>query len=79
MLLSPAFLVLLFVVLVPLLFSLYTSFTGYRLVKPDSLYDWVGLRNYERIFTDKKFWSAFALPISLPDSAWVPHLRHETL
>lgn len=36
LLLSPAFLVLIFVVLVPLLFSLYTSFTGYRLIRPES-------------------------------------------
>lgn len=63
LLLSPAFLVLIFVVLVPLLFSLYTSFTGYRLIRPESLYNWVGLRNYERIFGDKHFWSAFGRTI----------------
>ncbi len=59
LLLSPAILTILFVVLVPLLFSLYTSFTGYRLIRPDSLYNWVGFRNYERIFTDWDFWVAF--------------------
>ena len=59
LLLLPAILTLLFVVLLPLLFSLYTSFTGYRLIRPDTLYNWVGLRNYERIFTDADFWVAF--------------------
>ena len=59
LLLLPAFLTLIFVVLLPLLFSLYTSFTGYRLIRPESLYDWVGLRNYRRIFADGDFWIAF--------------------
>ena len=63
LLLLPAVLTLLFVVLLPLLFSLYTSFTGYRLIRPDSLYQWVGFRNYERIFTDEDFWIAFGRTI----------------
>ncbi|WP_136660518.1 sugar ABC transporter permease [Nitratireductor sp. XY-223] len=58
-LLFPAILTLVLVVLLPLLFSLYTSFTGYRLIRPDSLYNFVGFRNYERIFTDWDFWVAF--------------------
>ena len=59
LLLLPAIVTLLLVVLLPLLFSLYTSFTGYRLIRPDSIYNWVGFRNYERIFTDADFWVAF--------------------
>ena len=59
LLLSPAILILLLVVLFPLLFSLYTSFTGYRLIRPESLYNFVGLRNYKRIFADYDFWVAF--------------------
>ncbi len=59
LLLSPAILVPTFVVLLPLLFSLYTSFTAYKLTRPDSLYHWVGFRNYMRIFKDDNFWSAF--------------------
>ena len=38
---------------------MYTSFTGYRLTKPDSLYDWVGFRNYARILSDWEFWVPF--------------------
>jgi multiple sugar transport system permease protein len=32
--------------LLPLLVSLWTSFTGYNLTKPETLFDFVGLRNY---------------------------------
>lgn len=63
LLLLPAILTLLFVVLLPLLFSLYTSFTGYRLIRPESLWQWVGLRNYRRIFADGDFWVAFGRTI----------------
>lgn len=59
LLLLPAFVIIAAVVLIPLIFSLYTSFTGYRLVKPDTLWQWVGLRNYQRIFADVDFWWAF--------------------
>lgn len=58
-LLSPAVLIILAVVLVPLLLSFYTSFTGYRLIRPDSISNWVGFRNYQRILTDWDFWVAF--------------------
>ena len=63
LLLLPAILTLLFVVLLPLLFSFYTSFTGYRLIKPETLWQWVGFRNYKRIFADADFWSAFGRTI----------------
>ena len=63
LLLLPAILTLLFVVLLPLLFSFYTSFTGYRLIKPETLWQWVGFRNYKRIFADSDFWSAFGRTI----------------
>ena len=59
LLLTPAMLTMAFVVILPLVFSMYTSFTGYRLTKPDSLYDWVGWRNYTRILSDPDFWIPF--------------------
>ncbi len=58
-LISPAILVILIVVLLPLLFSFYTSFSNYKLIRPDTLWDWIGLRNYERIMGDWDFWVAF--------------------
>jgi len=60
LLLLPAFVIIAAVVLIPLVFSLYTSFTAYRLVQPASLWQWVGLRNYQRILADVDFWWAFA-------------------
>lgn len=62
-LLSPAVLIILFVVLLPLLFSFYTSFSNYRLIRPDSLWQWIGTRNYERILADVAFWAAFGRTI----------------
>ncbi len=59
LLLMPALAIMAFVVVIPLGFSLYTSFTGYRLIKPETIHDWVGLRNYQRILTDPEFWVPF--------------------
>ena len=59
LLLLPAIIVILAVVLVPLLVSLWTSFTGYNLTKPATLFQWVGLRNYQRVLTNADFWWAF--------------------
>lgn len=59
LLLLPAFIVIAAVVLIPLIFSLYSSFTPYKLTRPSTLWTWVGTFNYEKILTDKYFWSAF--------------------
>ncbi|CZT36827.1 carbohydrate ABC transporter permease [Rhizobium sp. 9140] len=65
LLLLPALVVLAAVVLLPLLLSLYSSFTPFRLTRPASLWVWAGFRNYERILTDWVFWSAFLRTIVL--------------
>ncbi len=54
---APSMLVILFVVVFPLVYSLYLSFTSYTLLKPVT--NWVGLRNYIRLFSDDVFWLAF--------------------
>src|SRR5690606_5945924 len=59
LLLLPAIIVILAVVLVPLLVSFWTSFTTYNLIRPNSLFQFVGLRNYERLMGDDEFWWAF--------------------
>ncbi len=59
LLLFPAFLVLAAVVVVPLAFSFYSSFTPFRLTKPESLYVFIGLRNYFTVFSSWDFWVAF--------------------
>ena len=59
LLLMPAFIVIAAVVLIPLIFSLYSSFTPYKLTRPSTLWKWVGTFNYEKILSDAKFWAAF--------------------
>jgi len=65
LLLLPAIIVLVAVVLFPLLLSLYSSFTPFRLTKPASLFVWAGFRNYQRILTDWVFWAAFLRTVVL--------------
>ncbi|WP_226781457.1 carbohydrate ABC transporter permease [Oceaniglobus trochenteri] len=65
LLLLPAVIVLAAVVLFPLILSLWSSLTPFRLTRPDSIYQFVGLRNYERIFTDSDFWWAFGRTVLL--------------
>lgn len=59
LLLLPAIIVIAAVVLIPLIFSLYSSFTPYKLTRPSTLWKWIGTYNYEKILTDVKFWTAF--------------------
>ncbi len=59
LLLFPAFLVLAAVVVVPLALSFYSSFTPFRLTKPESLYVFIGLRNYITVLSSWDFWVAF--------------------
>lgn len=59
LLLLPAIIVILSVVLVPLLVSLWSSLTPYNLTKPATLFQFVGLRNYQRLLTNSDFWWAF--------------------
>ena len=63
MLLLPALLIVSLVVLIPLLFSLYTSFTAYRLTRPESISNFIGFANYVRLFQDVDFWWAFGRTI----------------
>jgi multiple sugar transport system permease protein len=58
-LITPSLLVIAFVVLFPLLFSLYASFTPYYILKPSSLHKFIGFRNYANLFRDIYFWKAF--------------------
>lgn len=65
LLLLPAVVVLAAVVVVPLLLSLYSSFTPFRLTQPASLYTFAGFRNYARILADLEFWTAFGRTVLL--------------
>ena len=63
LLLLPAILTMVLVVALPLLFSLWTSLTPYRLTRPETIWEFVGLRNYVRLFGDWDFWVAFGRTI----------------
>jgi multiple sugar transport system permease protein len=65
LLLLPAFVVLAAVVVVPLLLSLYSSFTPFRLTRPETIYTFIGFRNYMRLFADQEFWVAFGRTVLL--------------
>ena len=58
-LLLPTLIVLTCVVFLPLLISLWTSFTPFKLTRPETLYKFVGFRNYERLLGNYDFWVAF--------------------
>ncbi|PRD43827.1 sugar ABC transporter permease [Phyllobacterium phragmitis] len=65
LLLLPAIIVLVAVIVVPLLFSFYSSFTPFRLTRPDSLWTFIGTRNYTRVLSNWDFWVAFGRTILL--------------
>jgi multiple sugar transport system permease protein len=65
LLLLPAIVVLVAVVAIPLIFSLYSSFTAFRLTKPATLFVLVGFDNYVSVLTDPVFWVAFARTVFL--------------
>lgn len=65
LLLLPAFVVLAAVIVLPLLFSFYSSFTPFRLTKPETLWIFVGLRNYITVLSNWDFWVAFGRTVLL--------------
>ncbi len=62
-LILPAVILIVAVIVAPLLFSLYTSFTSFKLTRPETLYNFVGFRNYIRLFGNEDFWVAFGRTI----------------
>lgn len=64
-LLLPAIILLAVVVMVPLVFSLYSSFTPYHLTRPDTLWKWIGTFNYQKAVGDVNFWRAFGRTVLL--------------
>jgi multiple sugar transport system permease protein len=63
--LSPWLLGLMAVTAVPMLLSLYISFTNYDILSPLSEVEWVGLDNYKRMFTaDPSYWRSVTVTLS---------------
>lgn len=65
LLLLPAVLVLSAVVILPLGLSLWSSMTPFRLTRPETINDFIGLRNYARLMSDGDFWAAFGRTVLL--------------
>ena len=45
------------IILVPLIWNIYLSFTSYRGIRPP---EWIGLDNWTRLMSDERFWTSFA-------------------
>jgi len=54
---GPTLFLLLAVNIFPLIWTIYLSFTNYRVNRPNKDVDWLGLRNYERILNDSDIWN----------------------
>ena len=54
---APTIFLLLAVNIFPLLWTIYLSFTNFRVNKPNRDIDWVGLKNYSRILNDSDIWN----------------------
>lgn len=54
---APTIFLLLAVNIFPLIWTIYLSFTNFRVNRPNKDVDWVGLRNYERILNDSDIWN----------------------
>ncbi|MEM7633914.1 MAG: sugar ABC transporter permease [Pseudomonadota bacterium] len=53
---APTIVLLLAINIFPLIWTIYLSFTNYRVNRPNRAVDFVGLRNYERILNDADIW-----------------------
>jgi multiple sugar transport system permease protein len=63
--LSPWLLGLFAITAIPMLLSLYLSFTDYDVLTPLSEANWVGWANYERMFTgDQSYWHAVTVTLT---------------
>jgi raffinose/stachyose/melibiose transport system permease protein len=60
--LLPGFVLLTGVVLIPLVWNVYLSFTRYRGIRPPR---WIGLENWARLLSDEKFWTSFGNSIAM--------------
>jgi multiple sugar transport system permease protein len=56
----PTIILLIVMNIFPLIYSLFLSFTNYSVIS-DQAPEWVGLANYQRILTDERFWTNFAI------------------
>lgn len=54
--LVPGLALLTIIILIPLVWNIYLTFTSYRGIRPP---EWIGLANWERLIADATFWTSF--------------------
>ncbi|MBO1751781.1 sugar ABC transporter permease [Actinotalea sp. BY-33] len=60
--LVPGLALLTMVIIVPLVWNVYLTFTSYRGIRPP---EWIGLENWARLFADETFWTSFRNSIAM--------------
>ncbi|MEM5470393.1 sugar ABC transporter permease [Hoeflea sp. AS60] len=53
---APTIFILLAINIFPLIWTIYLSFTNFRVNRPNNAVEWVGLQNYQRILGDADVW-----------------------
>lgn len=53
---APTIILLLAINIFPLIWTIYLSFTNFRVNRPNNAVEWVGLQNYQRILSDSDIW-----------------------
>lgn len=53
---APTIFILLAINIFPLIWTIYLSFTNFRVNRPNNAVEWVGLQNYQRILGDSDIW-----------------------
>ncbi|MFK7853917.1 MAG: carbohydrate ABC transporter permease [Granulosicoccus sp.] len=53
---APTIIILLAINIFPLIWTIYLSFTNFRVNRPNNAVEWVGLQNYQRILGDSDIW-----------------------
>jgi raffinose/stachyose/melibiose transport system permease protein len=60
--LVPGLALLLMIVIVPLVWNVYLSFTSYRGIRPP---EWIGLENWTELMADATFWTSFRNSVAM--------------
>jgi raffinose/stachyose/melibiose transport system permease protein len=60
--LVPGLLLLTLIIIVPLVWNVYLTFTSYRGIKPP---EWIGLENWSRLLADEVFWTSFQNSVAM--------------
>ncbi|MDR0908771.1 MAG: sugar ABC transporter permease [Spirochaetaceae bacterium] len=70
--LAPAFLMIVFFVIVPLIFSVLVAFTNYgpQHIPPQNTIDWVGMNNFVDMFGGQKAWTGALGRVALWTLVW---------